>query len=280
MDIDHDRMEVNTSGGELVKAIYVVGAPRSGSTLLGFLLGSQPGVEFIGETIRLASQWREDRVCGCGESLRSCVFWRAVSTTVELGTFSEHDIPALHDVVHERGAQVVVDTSKDASYVKRIARPHDLIVHLVRDPRAYALSSYQGWTKKREEGHPRFIKVLRTSASWLRRNATGEGLRRRFSGIRIRYEDLCERPDAVRRDVLERLGLQAVERDWGSQHPAGGNAPVKRRGQSPIRLDDAWRYRLPRRHQVAAYLLTLPLSRSYGYPVSERAPYPPRNTGA
>lgn len=60
------------------RVIYIGGAARSGSSLLGEILGAQPGVLNVGE---LSLFWwaadRGDR-CACGEPIRSCQLWGTV----------------------------------------------------------------------------------------------------------------------------------------------------------------------------------------------------------
>lgn len=57
------------------RTIYVAGAARSGSTLLGEVLGAQPGVLNVGE---ISLFWRDaDRRnrCACGEPIPDCSLW-------------------------------------------------------------------------------------------------------------------------------------------------------------------------------------------------------------
>lgn len=57
------------------RTIYVAGAARSGSTLLGEVLGAQPRVLNIGE---ISLFWRDaDRknLCACGEPIPNCPLW-------------------------------------------------------------------------------------------------------------------------------------------------------------------------------------------------------------
>lgn len=57
------------------KVVFVAGASRSGSTLLGEALGAQPGVLNGGE---LALFWRDaarGNTCACGSTLTSCDLW-------------------------------------------------------------------------------------------------------------------------------------------------------------------------------------------------------------
>ena len=59
--------------------LYVAGSGRSGSTLLGSLLGSVPGMAHVGE---LRQVWQrgvlEDWRCGCGAAFSACPLWQPV----------------------------------------------------------------------------------------------------------------------------------------------------------------------------------------------------------
>lgn len=59
--------------------VYIAGAGRSGSTLLANLLGSVSGLTSVGE---LRFLWErgigEQARCGCGATVPTCTFWRAV----------------------------------------------------------------------------------------------------------------------------------------------------------------------------------------------------------
>lgn len=65
-----------------VDIVYVVGAHKSGGTILGSLVGSAPGVFYAGELYRFPSPIFDpgglDRGCSCGETLGSCPFWSEV----------------------------------------------------------------------------------------------------------------------------------------------------------------------------------------------------------
>lgn len=62
-----------------MKVVYIAGAGRSGSTVLGNILGQVEGFETLGE-LRLI--WDrglvENWTCGCGSPFRDCGLWRAV----------------------------------------------------------------------------------------------------------------------------------------------------------------------------------------------------------
>jgi Sulfotransferase family len=63
---------------------YIAAWGRSGSTLLGNVLGALPGVFDAGE---LRQFWmrmgREDHACGCGEAVATCSFWTEVRSELE-----------------------------------------------------------------------------------------------------------------------------------------------------------------------------------------------------
>lgn len=64
---------------EPLKVIYLAGSGRSGSTILGNVLGEIPGHFSVGE---LRFVWdrnvQDDRVCGCGAPYSRCPVWRSV----------------------------------------------------------------------------------------------------------------------------------------------------------------------------------------------------------
>jgi len=60
--------------------VYISGAPRSGTTLLGMALGQLPGCSDVGELWALwRPAFREGDLCGCGKPVHSCAFWLEVA---------------------------------------------------------------------------------------------------------------------------------------------------------------------------------------------------------
>ena len=65
-----------------VPVVFIGGSGRSGSTLIGRILGQIPGFVDAGELSALA--WAglgENRLCGCGRSFDACPFWTSVGAT-------------------------------------------------------------------------------------------------------------------------------------------------------------------------------------------------------
>jgi hypothetical protein len=62
-----------------VKIFYIASSERSGSTLLGMVLGTREGYFFAGELENLWSKGLiENRLCACGIPVRECPFWAEV----------------------------------------------------------------------------------------------------------------------------------------------------------------------------------------------------------
>jgi Sulfotransferase family len=71
--------DVSSVPGGKTKVLYVAGFGRSGSTLLGNVLGQVDGFVSVGE---IRSIWERglvlNRVCGCGVPFKECALWRPV----------------------------------------------------------------------------------------------------------------------------------------------------------------------------------------------------------
>lgn len=65
-----------------MRALYIVGDSRSGSTLLQHLLSLQEGVVALGEVRRLEPMVRAGESCACGEVLDRCPFWTGIASRI------------------------------------------------------------------------------------------------------------------------------------------------------------------------------------------------------
>lgn len=61
-----------------LRVLYVAGLPRSGSTVLGYVLGRLPGTIFVGELAFFWRRFAEGELCSCGMPLADCDFWSTV----------------------------------------------------------------------------------------------------------------------------------------------------------------------------------------------------------
>jgi Sulfotransferase family len=85
--------------------LYIAGADRSGSTMLGMLLGELPDCVSVGELRHL---WKrgvlENRLCGCGVAFSDCPFWSQVGQAA-FGGWSGDDAVRQVELLHAVGRQ-------------------------------------------------------------------------------------------------------------------------------------------------------------------------------
>jgi hypothetical protein len=288
-----------------VKVVFVAGWGRSGSTLLGAILGCLPGVVALGELRHLL---HPGVTCGCGLPAAECGFWRAVTerSATELGgldrerflsaqrrALAPKRVPALlrgqmdgdaeyaalvmealcRAAAAEAGATVVVDGSKHPADAAILGlRAGASVVHLVRDPRATAFS----WSRRRRDGQ-QALGTLNASLRWVEWNVLAELVTRRATAsLRVRYEDLVREPWSVLAAVCRTAGLEPPDGlasggsvELGPNHMVAGNPSKFRTGTVPIVDDTAWASGLDRPSRLLVTAATLPLMVRYGY-VPER----------
>jgi len=165
--------------GPRTRILFIGGCGRSGTTLLGQILGQAEGFCFVGEAMY---GWRSlsTRRCGCGVRASECDFWRAVRRQAGAGrlleepeffglgrlarwrhlalTFTpdcERRLATLYGehwqgcerlyaaIAAVSGAEVIVDSSKAVPYGRMLSLMPGLdlrVVHVVRDARAVVYS--------------------------------------------------------------------------------------------------------------------------------------------
>ncbi len=197
------------------RVLYIAGAERSGTTILGNVLATAPGVEHVGELEYLGKP-RDiaGQQCGCSHSLVECPFWKEVVATADIDlarwqrlrkstTRIRHAPRILYDLkrhgrtfeyaqlldrlysaVGNQGVSVVVDSSKRAGgALSAIAAPgaETSVIHIVRDPRAVAYSRAKRTKRHGAHGEGAELvrrSVLETSRQWLACNTEIELVRR------------------------------------------------------------------------------------------------------
>jgi hypothetical protein len=84
-------LDVAPKADDKVKVLYIGGQGRSGSTLLGRLMGEVDGCVNVGEVVYIWQPFLEDLLCSCGSKFHSCPFW---SEVVRIGFGSTDNIDA------------------------------------------------------------------------------------------------------------------------------------------------------------------------------------------
>jgi hypothetical protein len=263
----------------------------------------------------------KDWTCGCQQRFASCGFWREVlrtafsedehlianrmlsyrdpfkrirSTVGKLATINGsasgsfnreqfiHGLECLYSALHQlTGADVIIDSSKWASYGKYLSEIPDVelyLVHLVRDPRAVAFS----W--KRNRAYDPYLSIpyyipkypaARTAVEWIIWNSSIECLKKSLVDryLLMRYEDFASDPRSSVNKLLEFLEESNRTNPVGSEstidlqenHCVAGNPIRFQRGEVTIKLDEEWKTQFSPIESRMVRILTWALMRKYGY---------------
>ncbi len=203
------------------RVCFIGGAPHSGSTLLGMILGAHSDIVYGGELRKSAYLGDETkplkkRVCKlCGVA---CPVWGSLRAPLD---------PDVYEVLARKSeASVVVDSSKGTDWqreqlevLSRTSTETHLVV-LERDGRAVLASRL----RKYPTNTPRTI-----IEDWMTQIEKTDALAASFPGtvLRVRYEALATSPESEIERVTTLLGVSlepSMLRFWESeQHPLGGN---------------------------------------------------------
>jgi hypothetical protein len=227
---------------EPVKVVYVLGAARSGTSLLTSLLGELDGV-FAAAEMRLLWRGYDSRRCGCGSSVTDCPVWskaaveaRAGSgldepeefSRLQLRTTRNRHLPKLlagarspdaalylnvmetmyRTLAEATGSRVIVDSSKSAGEAVLLlgGETTAYAVHVVRDPRAVAYS----WERAGRVKAKNRKSTLEAAAAWTASNLAAELALRKYPSerrTRIRYEDYVAEPERALTEVAALTGI-------------------------------------------------------------------------
>lgn len=224
---------------EPTKIAFIAGTGKSGSTLLGKLLGQVEGFVDVGELINIDWQFERGQPCGCGQPVAACVFWQSVlegsigdianldrtrwhrlktrylpmRLVPGAGRWLRRHFTQLHQihvgVAAAAQSRVTVDSSKSAFYGSVLGLYPDLdvyTIHLVRDVRGSEGSMH----RLKSEGSGKWVSrnTWWNSIRWMIVNLltewssklTGSGY------VRVRYEDLISNPKGTLQGILDALG--------------------------------------------------------------------------
>jgi Sulfotransferase family len=233
-----------TDPGERPKVLYVMGAGRSGSTILGVTLGNCEGVVFAGEL----DKWLPRSGVPQLEGSERARFWSQVGERVDgaqelfgfsakrrlersSALFRPRDWPArrrlrgpygrvsqdlYRAVAGVAGAQRVVDSSHyplRARELQRLTGIDLYLLFLVRDPQGLVASYGRGDVAERSFGTLTtnlylWLTYLLSSVVFLRQP--------RARRLLVRHEDFLADPERVVRQILDLTGSSAPTPDIGS----------------------------------------------------------------
>jgi hypothetical protein len=277
-----------------VNHVYILGAGRSGTTLLATLLGANGVLRSGGELLHLPVYWRENRRCSCGLPVRDCESWRDVGaalgeapgrieTTVrEFAAAERHrnvlrylfapwSIPRRYVEQHEAifdavaGQHGIVDASKyvaRALALTRLEKHEFRYVYIVRDCRGTVYSMM----KKKAQKSRSLPSAL---VYWLSVNVAAQlavWTRLRGRAIKVRYEDIVREPERELARIGEFLGVDmsdVIRKVRDAQpidvgHIVSGNR-LRALGSVKVAIDEEWRRNFGLFKRVGLYLACLPI---------------------
>lgn len=273
---------------------FILGAPRSGTSLLGRMLGSHPALAMPDEIklfetflplLPLYGDLRQPK--RLRRLVEDMLGWRWVRRLPDpppveavLARVARHDLPGVIEALLAawaagQGKERWGDKTPSNLYFWPLiagAFPGSPIIHILRDGRDVVLSQIQApfgpkTVAGAAERWVRFVSEIR---------AIGDQAGSR-PYVEIRYEDLLARPEATIGRVLEALGEPfdpAVLQFHENARPVGTDPVNDRNIHRPLQVAnrEKWRDALSRRDLEALEGIAGPLLEACGYPRCTAAP--------
>jgi hypothetical protein len=233
---------------DLKKVILICGAPHSGSTLLGLILGSHSKCFYAGEANKTrfinnnnSTGSSEDKACKvCG---KNCPIW---------GSFSLNEHENLYQYLAKKSNRpVIIDSTKNIKWLKKqIGMLKDLkldiyLIYLSRDGRAVINSRIRKYKD---------LNVADIIKDWKEHIIKTNSLYNNFADkkIKVKYEDLATNSEEIIQKICFFLNLKYEPKMLNyyeyEHHPLGGNTGTQsllqnlEEGKSLIQLSERNQY--------------------------------------
>ncbi|MBI5030578.1 MAG: sulfotransferase [Chloroflexi bacterium] len=198
------------------------------------------------------------------DAIRDWLLQKLPQERRQFKALAARNLALIESILMLTGKRVFVDTSKDHLRVRALQMfsPYDVrVIHLVRDPRGVVASRLR-------RGVP--IDAEQAARQWVRlhmrlQNLHGNSLADKY--IRIRYEDLCQNPRAVLKQLYTFCGVDSDFEiaDWQAMpHHIVGNV-MRLANVDAIKLDERWRSLLTETQKKDIWQIAGRLSEQYGY---------------
>lgn len=204
-----------------VKVACIIGKGLSGTTLLTHILGAHSATVNVGEinNLRRMARYHKDKPCSDGIAFDKHPFWlkvidylkaHGISEPPKLRT-SDHEVFKANNslvfdaISNSSGGKVIIETCKNTGRVRKLNKYFHgsmLFIHLVKDPRSYALSN--------DKRGSNAAQILRKLFNWNLKE-TYYYFWMRWSGMQfidVKYETLVTTPEKELERIMSFLGLQ------------------------------------------------------------------------
>ncbi|MBD3200094.1 MAG: hypothetical protein GF316_08765 [Candidatus Lokiarchaeota archaeon] len=231
------------------EVVFICGAPHSGSTLLGLILGSHPETFYAGEAnksrfLNSKDPTMEDRFCKiCGPE---CRIWGNYDSSLEKDLYEQ--LRRLTD------KKIIIDSTKKVEWLKKrsealnFKEDKQYLIYIMRDGRAVINSRLRKYPE---------TDINDLISNWKDHvSATNEFFHNfKQNKIKIHYEELALSPEVVIESLCEFLNIayfdKMIQYYDHEQHPLGGNtgtqslilkAQENKKTDSVIRLSSRNKY--------------------------------------
>src|ERR1700720_950609 len=211
---------------------FIVGVPRSGTSLCRMLLGCHPRVFAPSETPWLFGAYGDDASLGALVRVLSTSQYGPARSIAGVSVGDVHAaakqfiLTMFAATMRAEGKDVLLlKTPDDIAFVDEILEifSGSIVIHLRRDVRDVALSTTKtGWTRLNLFGENNFDNAVRRWIAWEKKIEAAR-IRSPKRIVSVRYEDLVAKPEQTLRHILQRLRLPFdadMLRYWQREHGA------------------------------------------------------------
>jgi len=270
--------------------LYLMGAGRSGTTILASLLGANKNITTVGEIHQYLEHVVEKKQCSCGKTLDKCDFWSEIHKNYIEKDFSiinsklekveSHSrIPVslckknkeyiefqetLFKHIHQQHkSKYYLDSSKFIGKALQLLKSDIFdvkIIYMIRDVRG-VINSFS----KKVQTHKNPISTI-IYYSFI--NLTAQIVKWIFPKriMKLKYEDFVSQPEEtitlissfLNENLDDVTDIVKNEKHIKMPHIIGGNR-LKKQTKIKLRKDVSWQKNISRPKQIIYYLLTLPL---------------------
>ena len=196
-------------GSSRISVTFVLSSRHSGSTWVGYVLGSTPESAFLGEFYRA---WDEHARVPCtvcaGRGLRACTVLHGIESTRPEYAF---------DIAAKRTSKrMLIDSSKQLEWTAKFLDRDNIdvrFVHIFRDPRGWLSSFRRRYVGTRDEALALWCKENREFHDLI--GSTGG------RGVSVNYDLLALSPKRLFSDLFDFCGLPFSDASlyyWNTEH--------------------------------------------------------------
>ncbi|HUO11757.1 MAG TPA: sulfotransferase [Caulobacteraceae bacterium] len=219
--------ELAGAGDRSQRPIFIVGMPRSGSTLVEQILASHPQVHGGGELYVLPPMLE----ASIGMGGARYPDWAATMNSIDCAAIGKAYVDRLPKGTppRSRTTDKWLDNFENVGLISA-ALPNAKIVHCHRDPRDQLLSCWSLLFSQNQEYAYDPQELVRYARAYRALMAHWRSVLRSGQMLEVRYESLVSAPEAQSRRLLAHCGLEwdeQVLRFWESQRPVKSASMVQ-----------------------------------------------------